>query len=103
MDNASVARRRRPPKRISLLDTDEWAAVARTVNLLSLALDGLEERSRSSILEATRDVVPIVWTMFDLRAALEKLEIRAGRATLPLPRPAPTPPAELADPDRQPT
>jgi hypothetical protein len=80
-----------------VLRTDEWSELERTVNLLFLAIDGLDARSEHSILERRRDVTPLVWLALDLSQALQKFEAKVWRATVPARAVAP---AELADPDR---
>jgi len=122
MSDTSVARRRRPPRRprtITPLDTDEWSALERHVDLLMLAVDGLEETGRHSILDRHAHVVPLVWLAMDIRTNLQALAKKVETATIVLPpwprvrrakarprrtprRPRPSPPpAELRDPDRQ--
>jgi hypothetical protein len=99
MDEASVARRRRPPTRIPVLHLDEWETLERTAHLLGLVIDGLERRGQQTMLEPRRDLLPLQSLALDLHEALQKFERKVGRATLPVP----TRPAELTDLDRQPT
>jgi site-specific recombinase XerD len=73
MDEDRVPSRRRRPKRLRVLHTDEWSTLERSVHAVSLAIEGLLARSRDSLLNPREDVAPLLRHLSTLRSFFKYL------------------------------
>jgi len=81
----------RPPSYLEGQDLDELTDVARGVRLLDLAIQGLHEVSKGSMIDRDYHIEPLVFAAIELHGAVIKLEARLRRVRIPFPRETATP------------